>query len=178
MIAIERNLVTQRFRWGHININVTDLDTSIQFYQKLGFELFISGIPYLDLTAEEARKLPTNTARALNLPSDTKGRACIMQLDRHLPKLDLTELSELEQPEKPKLLQNTDLGIVRICLASNDLLTDYQHLLAQGVEFLSPPTTCTSRMAEVVVCKDPDGTLIELLQVHMERWPRVKPVST
>jgi catechol-2,3-dioxygenase len=24
--------------WGHININVSDLDASIEFYEKLGFE--------------------------------------------------------------------------------------------------------------------------------------------
>jgi hypothetical protein len=27
-------------------------------------------------------------------------------------------------------------------------------------------------MAEVAVCKDPDGALIELLQVNLERWPK------
>ena len=26
-----------RLRWGHININVSDLDASINFYEKLGF---------------------------------------------------------------------------------------------------------------------------------------------
>jgi len=38
--------------WGHININVTNLEDSINFYRKLGFESFIPAIPYLGLTAE------------------------------------------------------------------------------------------------------------------------------
>ena len=41
----------QRFRWGHININVADLDLSISFYEELGFEIFMPGIPYLGLEA-------------------------------------------------------------------------------------------------------------------------------
>jgi predicted lactoylglutathione lyase len=33
---------TPKLSWGHININVSDLDTSIFFYEKLGFSLFES----------------------------------------------------------------------------------------------------------------------------------------
>jgi hypothetical protein len=32
-------------------------------------------------------------------------------------------------------------------------------------------------MAEVAVCRDPDSTLIELLQVHLERWPQTPPAT-
>ena len=35
---------TASLSWGHININVSNLDTSIAFYEKLGFEIFITGI--------------------------------------------------------------------------------------------------------------------------------------
>ena len=35
----------RRFSWGHININVQNLDQSIAFYRKLGFEVFIPGVP-------------------------------------------------------------------------------------------------------------------------------------
>ncbi len=111
--------MSQRFGWGHININVKDLDVSVRFYQKLGFEPFISGIPYLNLTSE----------------------------------------------------QNKDRGLVRLCLISQDLTSDYEHLKGQGVEFLSPPQPCHQRMADVATCVDPDGSLIELLQVYLDRWP-------
>ena len=83
----------QRFRWGHININVADLDLSISFYEELGFEIFMSGIPYLGLEREEFKEMPTSMAEALDVPFGTKGRSCIMQLDKGLPKLDLTEFS-------------------------------------------------------------------------------------
>ena len=55
---------------------------------------------------------------------------------------------------------------------SEDVQADYRDLVAQGVEFLGPPTACTKRMADVAICRDPDGTLIELIQVHLDRWPR------
>ena len=35
--------------WGHININVSNLDASIEFYEKIGFEVFLPVIPYLEL---------------------------------------------------------------------------------------------------------------------------------
>jgi predicted lactoylglutathione lyase len=41
-----------KFTWGHININVSNLERSIEFYEKLGFEVFIPSIPYLGLKSE------------------------------------------------------------------------------------------------------------------------------
>lgn len=162
--------MSQRFGWGHININVSDLDASISFYQKLGFEVFIPGIPYLGLNTAQQNTMPPTTAQALGLPAGIKGRACIMQLDNGFPKIDLTEL---DSSEPRQALQNVDHGLVRICLVSQDLAADYEHLQSQGVEFLSPPQECPQRMADVATCSDPDGTLIELLQVYLERWPPI-----
>ena len=162
--------MSTRFRWGHININVSDLDNSIAFYKKLGFELFMSSIPYLGLEAKLASEIPEAAARALAVPMGAQARACIMQLGKGLPKLDLTEFSALNSRSP---LQNQDYGIVRICLVSDDLQADYWQLQQQGVEFVAPPSMCAERMAEVAVCKDPDGTLIELLQVYLDRWPRI-----
>ena len=146
----------------------------MEFYQKLGFEVFIPGIPYLKLRTDREAVIPTQTARALGLPEDTKGRACIMQLHNGLPKLDLTELSNAAQRSP---LGNSDRGLVRICLVSQNLDADYVRFSSLGVEFLTPPVTCVSRMTEVAVCRDPEGTLIELLQVHLERWPQTPPAT-
>ncbi|MEZ5559169.1 MAG: VOC family protein [Pseudomonadales bacterium] len=160
--------MNQRFAWGHININVRDLDASIDFYRKLGFKPFIQGIPYLNLTADMLNTLPEGSAAGLGIPAGTRGRACIMQLDDGFPKIDLTELDGLEQREP---LSNLDRGIVRLCLISQDLAADYERLEGAGVRFLSAPQTCQARMADIATCVDPDGTLIELLQVYLDRWP-------
>jgi catechol 2,3-dioxygenase-like lactoylglutathione lyase family enzyme len=157
-----------KFAWGHININVSNLDRSIEFYQKLGFQLFIPAIPYLGLTAqEEPATLQLPSARALGVAENTRGRACIMQLDDGFPKLDLTEF-DAKQQKHP--LTNTDLGLVRICLVSQNLKQDYDQLTTLGVEFISTPLRDDGCLADVAVCRDPDGTLIELLQVYLENW--------
>ncbi len=157
-----------QFGWGHININVSDLDRSIDFYRMLGFEIFLPGIPYLALdNSAEPQPLPDDAATALGVSHGTRGRACIMQLNDGFPKLDLTEFTD---GEKRAPLTNGDLGVVRICLITEDLNGDVARLKAQGVPFLSEPKAGHAELADVAVCQDPDGTLIELLQVYLERW--------
>ena len=157
-----------KFTWGHININVSNLERSIEFYEKLGFEVFMPEIPYLGLNREAVIQVsPQAAARALGLNPETGGRACIMQLDNGFPKIDLTEFAVKTQ-QKP--LTNADLGLVRICLASQDLQRDYVYLSDQGVEFILEPQPCKDGMAEIATCIDPDGTLIELIQVYLEKW--------
>lgn len=162
--------MNQRFSWGHININVQNLDASISFYEQLGFEVFIPGIPYLNLWADRTTAVNPDAAEALDVPPGTSGRACIMQLDSGFPKIELTELVGVEPRTAPK---NKDLGLVRLCLASKDLAADYEYLRSRDVTFIAAPHTCHERLAEIAVCKDPDGTLIELLQVHLDRWGSV-----
>jgi catechol 2,3-dioxygenase-like lactoylglutathione lyase family enzyme len=159
--------------WGHINLNVSNLDRSIGFYQLLGFEVLLEGIPYLALDAEEGfDTLPAEAAEALDLAAGTSARGCILQLGNGFPKLDLTELSA---PSATPPLGNADRGLVRLCLASRDLAADYERLAAVGVEFLTPPRSCADRMADIALCRDPDGTLIELIQLHLDRWPGSGP---
>ena len=161
-----------KFAWGHININVSNLDRSIEFYQKLGFDVFIPGIPYLGLTAEAGSSpMPESAVDALGLSGQAKGRACIMQIDSGFPKIDLTEFSAITDKKQANPLTNADLGLVRICLVSQDLKEDCARLSAQGVEFISGPQPAKDGMADVATCMDPDGTLIELLQVYLDKWP-------
>ena len=159
---------TPSLSWGHININVSSLDDSIAFYQKLGFTLLLPGIPYLNLTSTDGTdQIPQGAAQALDLPEQSQGRACIMQLGDGFPKIDLTQWSRAEQQPPPG---NGDLGLVRLCLASRDLASDYEMLVPPGVPFLSPPQSTQDGKADIAVCVDPDGSLIELIQIYLERW--------
>ena len=69
-----------------------------------------------------------------------------------------------------KPLNNGDLGLVRICLASSDLVSDYERLVEENVDFISAPKITNGGLAEIATCIDPEGTLIELIQVHLEKW--------
>ncbi len=160
-------MTTPNLSWGHININVSDLDASIAFYEKLGFSLLIPGVPYLGIGKDSNSDIPNSQSKALGVPSGTTARACIMQLDDGFPKIDLTEFSN-DSPQAPAA--NDDLGIARLCLATQNLAQDYELLMSVGVEFLSEPTEGVGGLADIAICRDPDGTLIELIELHLEKW--------
>ena len=161
----KKERIKKKLRWGHININVSNLDSSIEFYEKLGFEIYKPSIPYTGLTVEpKSNSIDEGSRTALGLPEQTSGRACIMQLDNGYPKLDLTQFDDINQSIP---LSNADLGLVRICLASANLEADYNNLKKIGVDFISPPQTAKDGRAEIAICRDPDGTLIELIQLHL-----------
>ena len=155
--------------WGHINVNVTNLEDSIAFYTLLGFSIMMPGIPYLNLGQTEPQSLNPEAAAALDLPVATTGRACIMQLTGGFPKLDLTEWAATEELIADPLL-NQDTGLVRFCLASQNLQQDYSELVAAGVRFFSAPQQTQDGKADIAICMDPDGTLIELIQIYPEKW--------
>ncbi|MCR9260115.1 MAG: VOC family protein [Pseudomonadaceae bacterium] len=157
-----------RLSWGHINVNVTRLEDSVAFYELLGFTVLMPGIPYLNLNTTKPETLNPKAAAALNLPLEATGRACIMQLNRGFPKLDLTEWGGEE--ETATALRNQDTGIVRMCLASQNLEQDYKELLAAGVRFLSEPKQTEEGKADIAICQDPDGSLIEIIQIYPEKW--------
>lgn len=158
-----------KLSWGHINVNVTNLEDSIAFYERLGFSVMMPGIPYLNLVQTVPQTLNADAAVALDLPFETTGRACIMQLDGGFPKLDLTEWNPTEEMIADPLL-NQDTGIVRMCLASQDLAADYAELLEAGVQFFSEPKRTEDGKANIAICMDPDGALIEMIQIYPEKW--------
>ena len=160
-------MTTPKLSWGHININVSDLDTSIAFYEKLGFSLLIPGVPYLGIEKDALLEIPARQGAALDVPEGTTARACIMQLDDGFPKIDLTEYTK-DSPQGAGA--NDDLGMVRLCLATQNLIMDHALLTEAGVEFLSEPTTGVGGLADIAICRDPDGTLIELIEIHLEKW--------
>mgnify|MGYP001822142248 FL=1 len=160
-------MTTPKLNWGHININVSNLDTSIAFYEKLGFSMLIPGVPYLGIEKDARLKIPARQAAALGVAAGSTARACIMQLDDGFPKLDLTEHAN-DAPQGAGA--SDDLGIVRLCLATQNLAMDHATLTEAGVEFLSEPTAGVGGLANIAICRDPDGTLIELIEIHLEKW--------
>jgi catechol 2,3-dioxygenase-like lactoylglutathione lyase family enzyme len=160
-------MTTPKLNWGHININVSNLDTSIAFYEKLGFSMLIPGVPYLGIKKDARLEIPARQAAALGVAAGSTARACIMQLDDGFPKLDLTEYAN-DAPQGAGA--SDDLGIVRLCLATQNLAMDHATLTEAVVEFLSEPTAGAGGLANIAICRDPDGTLIELIEIHLEKW--------
>ena len=69
--------------------------------------------------------------------------------------------------------QLNHLGLARIALMSTDLDADIASLKAEGVEFFSDPATPERPLPflRFVCLKDPDGTVIELVEL----FPKMKP---
>ena len=74
-----------QFTWGHVNVNVCNLERSIALYEKLGFESYRPGIPYLDLTdGAGTAEISDSCAHALGLAVETRARGECLCEPRYL----------------------------------------------------------------------------------------------
>jgi len=140
----------------HVNVNCSDFDTSLEFYQLLGFEKAVD-VPEHN-TAE--------VAAAVGMPPYTV-RGALLVLRNGTPPLtiDLLQWRDPHDPAPP-YPHLYHLGLARVALASDDLDADIARLKAAGVEFLSEPATVElagQRPTRFVCFKDPDGTVLELV---------------
>ena len=161
---------TPSLSWGHVNLNVGDLERSIAFYERLGFSEFLPGIAYLGISRTgPPLRIPDACAAALGLLPGTRAKGCILGLPGGFPMLDLMAY---EGPAGGGAATAGASGWERICLASRDLDADVARLEAGGVAFLTPPAQDPEGLARIAVCLDPDGHRIELIQIAFDRWPR------
>jgi len=141
----------------HVNINCSDFDSSLRFYELLGFQKVIDVPP----------KNTPEVAAAVGMPPYTvKGALLILQNSKTPLMIDLLEWQEPtdNRPPYPNLYH---LGIARIALSTNDLDSDIAFLKSEGVEFLSDPATVkieNQPETRFICFKDPDGTILELVE--------------
>ncbi len=141
----------------HVNVNCSDFERSLAFYERLGFER-VADVPATN-TAE--------VAAAVGMPPyRVKGALLLLRSETAPFMLDLLEWQEPRDAAEP-YAHLYHLGIARIALASDDLDADMASLQADGIEFLSEPATVSmpgQRPTRFVCFKDPDGTVLELVQ--------------
>ena len=115
----------------HVNINCTNYARSKTFYQMLGFE--------------EVWQVPATNSAEVNAAvgmSDYRVTGAIMKLKGVEPAV-LIDLLQWHEPEdhSPPYANLYRPGLARLALRSSDLQADYDYLVCQGVEVLSPPAT-------------------------------------
>jgi catechol 2,3-dioxygenase-like lactoylglutathione lyase family enzyme len=140
----------------HININVSDIERSVEFYRLLGFEL-------MHVLADE----PTDDLRQLMHFGGRTTRGAVMSLgDDPLTSTKIELLEPVDPPPEPQgVLPENRLGFSRLALRTKDLIPFYEKLKAAGVEFLSEPIEIDVVGARrYVLFRDPDGTLLELIE--------------
>jgi catechol 2,3-dioxygenase-like lactoylglutathione lyase family enzyme len=133
----------------HMGLTVSELDRSVAFYTKLGYQL-------TDRITEEGAEVELGTGvpganlevAMLEGPNDSR-----LELIRYLRPADV-----------PAGMPNNRIGAAHLCVEVEDVDLAYDELRAEGVEFLSEPITHESGI-RWVYCRDPDGVTAELLQV-------------
>jgi len=136
------------------NVNCSDYEQSKSFYEMLGFE--IQG------EVEEVR--PPELAAALGLPSYHVHASAMTLPVGH--GLNLTKWEEPYDASAPYDLVN-HIGIARFAILTTNLDADIDILTEQGVAFYSEPVRPEPPydILRFVCFEDPDGTVIELVQM-------------
>lgn len=145
----------------HINVNCSDLERSRRFYELFGFRT-------LDRFNE---KNNANLDRGLGLPPNggSETLAVFMGVGEgaHSTVIDLCQW--LTPPEEAgRALRPTQVGIPRICLRVKHIDALVERLRAQGVTFITDEPMCLTTLARqprFIVCRDPDGILVELVEL-------------
>ena len=141
----------------HFNVNCSDYDRSLKFYNALGFQ--------------EVWRVPeTNTpevAAAVGMPP-YRVKGALLALEGVNPPVVIDLLQWLDphdtSPPYPHLYH---YGIARVALTTDDMDGDMQRLRDVGAEFISEPAQMppsSGSQARFVCFKDPDGTVLELVE--------------
>jgi len=142
----------------HTAISTPDLDRSVRFYCDLfGFELLQSfGWPKGTAATDAVMDLRDTAAR-------------VAMLRRGDSMLEIFEFSSpaprSADPNRPVC----DHGITHVCFLVNDVHAEYERLQAEGMRFHCPPQG--SEVLAYTYGRDPDGNVIELLQVSDPKHP-------
>ena len=139
----------------HCNVNCSDLERSIGFYEMLGFQVvldFRSGMR----SAEMAKAFGMADA-------DLRGVHLRLGDDPRATRIDLVEFTRPKTAGSSYASLN-HTGVVRLCLRTTDIQRVYEDLVAKGVPFLSAPQTLPGTNVTIACFHDPDGVTLELLE--------------
>jgi catechol 2,3-dioxygenase-like lactoylglutathione lyase family enzyme len=149
---------------AHININCTELRRSIAFYEKFGFQV-------IHVIAEDTTDLDPSRD-LMQGAAGYRGSHCrgvIMSLGDHphcWTKLELLQYTEPPTvPEPPRTL--FQVGYCRMAIRCRDIRAEVARLKAAGIEFENEvETSKTVGSLSYAFARDPDGTVVELLELH------------
>jgi catechol 2,3-dioxygenase-like lactoylglutathione lyase family enzyme len=135
----------------HININVTDIDRSLEFYQKVGFVVM--------------HVFGGNEAGGDGTESNMRGVVLSLSDDpRASTKIELLQWIDPPAAPQPERVDG-QAGVARIAIRTKNLLSYCEELRARGIEFLHEPQEIDIVGAKrFVLFKDPDGTILELIE--------------
>jgi catechol 2,3-dioxygenase-like lactoylglutathione lyase family enzyme len=144
-------------RLFHVAINSTDLDRSVAFYTKLGFQQL------QDRTVEnpklkEAFGVPCEMCRFVHLRLGDSEEATL---------LDIVEWGPPGTADGITTPPQNAHGLTRIAVLTDSTDEVYERLKADGAEFVTTPTTVMTPEGGWRVClvKDPDGIVVQVTEL-------------
>jgi catechol 2,3-dioxygenase-like lactoylglutathione lyase family enzyme len=149
---------------AHININCTDIRRSIAFYEKFGFKV-------IHVIAEDTKGLDAS-GDLMAGAAGHRGSHCrgvIMSLGDHphsWTKLELLQYTHPPtEPEPERSL--FQVGYCRMAIRCRDIHGEVERLKSQGIEFEGEvERSKTVGALSYAFARDPDGTIVELLELH------------
>jgi glyoxylase I family protein len=144
----------------HININCSNLERSVAFYEAFGFRKVLE----LNVHTEQ----PGGNDRAVGIDGPTEARGPVLMFlgdDPYQTRLDLLEWIEpAPAPHTP--LQVQDVGIPRFALRTKNIDALHAELSTQGIDFMTEPLGPFPdwEIERMVCARDPDGLIVELLE--------------
>jgi glyoxylase I family protein len=139
----------------HFNVNCTNLERTLPFYQMLGFKVILDFREGME-SKEMAEAFGLATA-------DLKGVHLRLGDGEEATRIDLLEFTS-PAPSGTAYPHLAHTGIARICLKTEDIWKAYDSLKARGVAFISEPKRLPGTEVTIVCFKDPDGVFLELLE--------------
>jgi catechol 2,3-dioxygenase-like lactoylglutathione lyase family enzyme len=144
-------------RLFHIAVNSKDLENSVAFYKRLGFQVMADREVHNEKVME-AFQVPSGDLRFVHLRLGDSEEATLLDI------VDWGGPGTAHGPGPPPQHQQ---GITRFAVLTEDTQRVYDELRQDGVDFLTAPTTVMTPEGgwKVALALDPDGVVVQITQV-------------
>jgi len=136
----------------HTGIVVADMSRSLRFYRDLlGMEVsvdFEDSSPYVQAVTDVSGA----RIRMVKLNARAGGSIELLQY--------LSHPQELPAPRA-----SCDVGCNHVALQVDDIDALYEKLSGEGIRFHTPPTASPDGFAKTTYCRDPEGVIVELVEL-------------
>jgi len=136
----------------HIGIVVSDMERSLWFYR--------------DLLGMEVWADFTDSSEYVRNVTQVEG-ADIWMIKLRAPNGGSVELLKYRShPQSvPPPKRSCDVGVNHLAIQVEDIDALYTKAKSEGIEFHAPPTVSSDGGAKVTYCRDPEGVIVELVQL-------------
>ena len=144
-------------RLFHVAINSTDLDRSLDFYQRLGFRALS------DRTVNNP-----NVMRAFNVKShDLRFVHLRLGDSEEATLLDIVQWFKPDTEPAPPVASQMQRGLTRFAVLTDNTDEVYHDMKAAGEKLLTEPTTVMTPQGGWRIClvQDPDGVVVQVTQL-------------